>query len=226
MLIAVAVFIITCFGWYIKNQDFILKNNECKLYVEKYISCLPMDIELLDSIDQITYEVIDCNIFEKGFFFSEYNKDFICDVILYGNFSTEGRKELKQDYFYQIVMLRLKTLAVLGKEDEYKNLFSEYVYEFENSFSTRFRYKKYWYEDTNFPIKDSADIFNVVVQGFESALENSKNNKTRYIILVELIDLYSSVEGHEDKVAIYKEKQQQLINQNPDVLKNELNEMW
>ena len=223
VLIAIMISFLVSF---IKNFDSILAINNCKDYVEQYLTCLPGDEEKLKDIEIITDKVCCNDDFETCFLFSDYYKDYLYEIIFYGKFSNEERKEIKQGYFNDIVMLRLKTLAVLGEDVEYENLFLKFVDDIENCFNTRFRYKKYWYVDANYQIEHETDIFNIVTQGYEIALENTTDIGMKYLILTNLIDLYSSVGGNEDNVALYKEQQRQLINQNYDVLKNELYEMY
>ena len=209
---------ISSFVFVFKNYDAILEVNNCKHYVEQYLTCLPTDEAELESIAIVTNKVCSNDDFKTYFLFSEYYKDYIYEIFFYGKISTKERKDMRQEYFNNIVMLRLKTLAVLGDNEEYKNLFLESVYDIENCFNTMYCYKKYWYIDPNYPITHRTDIFNTVVQGYETALANTKDNKMEFLIVSNLHDLYASVKVDESKTEYYSKYENQLINKNPQII--------
>ena len=209
---------ISFFVFIFKNYDSILTVNNCKQDVEKYLAYLPTDEVELDGIAIVTEKVCSNDDFQKYFFFSEYYKDYIYDIFFYGKISTKERDDMKQAYFNEVIMLRLKTLAVLGENEEYESLFLKSVYDIENCLSTRYCYRKYWYKDPNYSIKERTDIFNIVVQGYETALSNTNDDKMEFLIVSNLYDIYASVKIDESKTEYYRKYKNQLITENPQIL--------
>ncbi len=198
-----------------KNYDSILTLNNCKQDVEQYLTYLPTDEIVLEGILIETENICYNDDFQTYFFFSEYYKDYVYDIFFYGKISTKERKDMKQEYFNNIIMLRLKALAVLGKSEEYEKLFLESVYDMENCFSTRYCYRGYWYEDPNYSFEQRPDIFNIVVQGYETALSNTNDDKMELLIVSNLQDLYAR---DESKTEYYRKYKNQLISENPQIL--------
>ena len=127
----------------------------------------------------------------------------------------EDIKKRWQEYFNNIIMLRLKALAVLGKSEEYEKLFLESVYDLENCFSTRYCYNGYWYDDPNYSFEQRPDIFNIVVQGYETALSNTNDDKMEFLIVSNLNLLYAR---DESKAEYYRKYENRLISENPQIL--------
>ena len=211
LLVIISSFIVFIF----KNYDSIVTLNNCKQDVEKYLTYFPTDEVTLEGILIETENVCYNDDFQK-YFFSEYYKDYVYDIFFYGKISTKEREDMKQEYFNNIIMLRLKALAVLGKSKEYEKLFLKSVYDLEICSSTRFCYNDYWYDDPNYSFEQRPDIFNIVVQGYETALSNTDDDKTEFLIVSNLSALYYGKD--ESKAEYYRKYENRLKSENPQIL--------
>ncbi len=175
-------------------------NNKCASYVEKYLYELPNDKDLLKEIDKATEEFLTKKTFEKNYFLSKFQLDYIPDSLFFTGDVGFDKTDLKQEGFVEVVILRLRVLAVLGEYEKYNALFTGYCDDIANCFFTSCRYIEYWQNDNNYPIKPGEDLFKLIVTEYKNIIETCSTDIDRYYILQELQSVCLPYEYYEEEV--------------------------
>ena len=175
-------------------------NNKCASYVEKYLYELPNDKDLLKEIDKSTGEFLTKNTFEKNYFLSKFQLNYIPDSIFFTGDVGFDKTDLKQEGFIEVIILRLRVLAVQGKYQEYKSLFTQYCDDIADCFFTGCRYVEYWQSDNNYPIKPGNELFELIITEYKNVISTCSTDIDRYHMLRDLQSICLPYKYYEDEV--------------------------
>ncbi len=199
----------------IKIPD-IKMNNLAYEYVQEYLHNLPSDEVKLQELEELTDELINENVYKNSSFLSKYQIRVILEDILMGGGDT------KEKCFHEIVCLRLKVLAVLGKEEEYKELFDTYIYDITDGYLSSYMYQGSWDTEENYPLEYNNDIYKIVIGNYEEATANCENASTKYTLLNQMRYFYQGFEETKDKEEFYVEEISDFFKSNKDELSEQL----
>lgn len=218
LVISISIVLIT--GLFIFKYPEIRLNNQGYDYVQAYLSNLPTDKSILEDIDSVTYKLINENIYDKSSFLSKYQLRHIKERIFF------GKGDYKNEYLHEIVCLRLKVLAVSGKEQEYKELFNLYIYDIIEGYLTSYMYIDAWNTETSFPLEYNNKIYTIVIPNYETATENCTNVGTKFTMLNQMRYFYQLFEETQDKCEYYRQKVIDFSNSNISDISNELGKRY
>ena len=175
-------------------------NNKCASYTEKYLYQLPTNKDLLKEIDKSTEEFLNQDTFHKNYFLSKFQLDYIPDSLFFTGDVGFDKTDLKQEGFVEVVILRLRVLAILGKNEEYSRLFSKYCDDIANCFFTSSKYIEYWNSDKNYPIKPGEDLLELIVTEYKNIIDTCLTDIDRYYMLQDLQSVCLPYEYYEEEV--------------------------
>lgn len=178
----------------------LILNYKCASYTEKYIYQLPTDEELLEKIEQTTAEFLNRDTFHKNYLFSKFQFEYIPDSLFFTSDVGVDKTDLKQEGFVEVIILRLRVLAIQGKYQEYKSLFTEYCDDIADCFFTGCRYIEYWQSDNNYPIKPGDDLFELIITEYKNVIDTCSTDIDRYYMLRDLQSICLPYEYYQDVV--------------------------
>lgn len=216
-LISICVLLVLAVGFVIIKLPEIKMNNLAYEYVETYLPNLPSDEATLQELESLTDKLINENVYKKSSFLSKYQVRFILESLLMGGGDT------KEKCFHEIVCLRLKVLAVLGKEEEYKDLFNTYIYDITDGYLSSYMYQGAWDTEENYPLEYNNDIYKIVIGNYEEATEKCENISTKYTLLNQMCYFYQGFEETKDKEELYREQIASFFKSNKNELSEQLN---
>lgn len=212
VLISICVVVVLLLSFILIKLPEIKMNNLAYEYVEIYLPNLPSDEATLKEIESLTDKLINDNVYKKSSFLSKYQLRFILESLLMGG------GDVKEKCFHEIVCLRLKVLAVLGKEEEYKELFNTYIYDITDGYLSSYMYQGSWDTEENYPLKYNNDIYKIVIGNYEEATANCENASTKYTLLNQMRYFYQGFEETKDKEEYYTEQIVEFFKSNKDAL--------
>lgn len=179
--------------------------NQCYYLTQEYLTSLP-DTATLQVIDKATQGAVDGD-FKKAYSDTKYYDGMIKDTI--NQLAGLSSSERKRDYC-DIVALRLKTLLVLGKTEEYKIFFIEncsYLI-----FPDWSYYFNLWANEENYHLSD--EQLNTIIQAYDDALALCDNDTDRLIIIDAIEDFYSEFAPDDEAVNGYKKLKSDIYDRN------------
>ncbi len=191
----------------------ICLNNKCATYVEKYLYQLPKDQSLLEEIDKTTEQFLLEDTFNKNYFFSRFQINFVRETFSFEE--TEGfeKTDLKQKFFLEVVILRLRVLAINGENQEYLHLFKQYCDDISACAYTRSQYIDYWKNDENYPLKPDSELYTLIFSAYADVVELCSNDMDRYHMLLALSNVYMLYGEH------YKQQIEWCQNEIQEIIK-------
>lgn len=219
----ILVFCIFVIGYYIFNKSNIDTNNHCVLYVRNFLYTSPKSEALLEEIEQKTSDFLSENSYNKGFYLSDFHKKYIKDATLYGT-DKESRGLIKQQYFNEVIMLRMKILAIKGNVVEHNELFDKYIIDIENNINTRGQYIHAYLYDENYSLEYNDDVFVLIEDAYVTTYQKCEDMKLKFILLNEIIEFYKNFDECIEKQDFYRSELNKLIQSNKDVLQSVLEE--
>ena len=223
LFILISAVLLICFAvlcYYLINIQTIHINNQCFTYVEEYLEQLPKDEAVLSEIDVTTQTFLEENVIEKPIFFTEFFKSYVYEKIFYEGPLDSDADSIKRKYLNEVVMLRLKVLAVKGEEPEYNKLFHEYIDDIEDCFYTSLTYKNYWYSEVAYPIEFSNSIYNIVILAYEKEIEACDDLKLKYLLLNDLAEFYAHFDNCEKEEEMCRKQISEIIKTNKEELRD------
>ena len=217
VLISICGVLVFLLGFILIKLPEIKMNNLAYEYVEIYLPNLPSDQATIQEIEELTDKLINENVYKKSSFLSKYQLRFILEKLL------AGGGDPKQSCFHEIVCLRLKVLAVLGKEAEYKELFDTYIYDITDGYLSSYMYQGSWDTEENYPLEYNNDIYKIVIGNYEEATANCENTSTKYTLLNQMRYFYQGFEETKDKEVFYTEQIAEFFKSNKNELSEQLN---
>ena len=178
----------------------LILNYKCASYTEKYLYQLPTDKDLLKKLDQTTAEFFNLDTFHKNYIFSKFQLDYIPDLLFFTGDVGVDKTDLKQEGFVEVVILRLRDLAIQGEYQEYKNLFTEYCDDIAACFFTGCRYIEYWQSDNNYQINPGDDLFELIITEYKNVIDACSTDIDRYYMLRDLQSVCLPYEYYEEEV--------------------------
>ena len=147
--------------------------------------------------------------------------NYIPDSLFFTGDVAFDKTDLKQEDFIEVVILRLRVLAVQGKYKEYQKLFSEYCDDIAACFSTGCRYIEYWKNDNNHPIKPGDEIFTLIISEYHKVIDSCSVDIDRYHMLLELKYICLAYEyyeadadwAHQEILGIFKNNNSEKFSQ-------------
>ena len=126
----ILIFSVFIISYYLINKSSIDTNNHCVLYVRNFLCSVPKSEILLNDIEEKTSDFLNSETYENGFYLSDFHKNYIKDIVLYG-IEKSNRNLTKQQYFNEVIMLRMRVLAIQGNIEDHNKLFEKYIYDIE-----------------------------------------------------------------------------------------------
>lgn len=175
-------------------------NNKCASYVEKYLYQLPTDENTLDDIDKKTEEFLEKDTFHKNYMFSKFQFDYIPESLFFEGDVGVDKTDMKQEAFIEVVILRLRILAIQGRYEEYKKLFFEYCDDIAMGFFTGCKYIEYWQRDENYPIEPNDEVFSLIITEYKKIISACTDDVDRYYMLYELQCICMPYDHYDEEV--------------------------
>lgn len=220
ILVVLFVLLVIC-GYYLINKTAIKCNNKTAFYVEEFLEETPTSKTVLNEIDKTTQEFLDIDAFNTGFYFSKFHKQYIADVVGLDN---NDRNRIKNQYFNEVIMLRLKVLAYQEDIEIYNKLFDTYIYDIEDNLYTNVRLVSLFISDEKHPILYESELFELVEKSFVRAYDNCDNITMKFYLLNEMIQFYSHFEECFSEETFYRELMAELVNNNKVLLQEILSD--
>lgn len=218
MILSLSILVV---GYYAINKSSINTNNHCVLYVRNFLHSSPKSEILLNEIEEKTSEFLNNKTYEKGFYLSNFHKNYLKDIVLYGA-EKSNRNLIKQQYFYEVIMLRMRVLAIQGNIEDHNKLFKKYIYDIEENINTRGQYLDAYLYDTNNLLEYNDELFILLEESYITAYQECENIKLKFILLNEIIEFYKDFDECSEQQVFYQNELNQLIKDNKDSLQAQL----
>ncbi len=222
VIIAIVLSIIT--GLYLINKSEIELNNRVAFYVQEFLKNTPKSDTVLTEVDNATAEFLAVDAYDNGFYFSKFHKKYITDAFWLDNNSNE-KHLIKNQYFNEVIMLRLKVLAYQGNAEAYHKLFDTYIYDIESNLYTNVRFVSLFINDEKHPVSYNSELFEIIETSFVGAYDNCNDVTTKFYLLNEIVQFYGNFKECSNKEELYRKELVELINNNKAVLQDTISEV-
>lgn len=178
--------------------------NECRAYTEKYGEALPADLNEVNEIYSAVADV-DEELFLGAFSKSDYKAE--------SRSLTHFKKNIvKNKRFEDVVILKLRCAAVLGKEMEYKNSFLKNSDRLLSK-GTAF-YASCWLNESDEYKTD--EVLALIKDGFDELITRCENDADKCNALDALEFVYSAFDAYDEYPESYRTLQAELLMQQMD----------
>ena len=183
--------------------------NQLQLFYENYeqsLSAFPTDEETLEKMYIVSKHVFDEDLFFKAFNETSYYDK--CQLLRDNSgYVIKSKKYFQNQLYDEAIFFHLKLLLALDDYEEYKTFFVKYYRWFVDSIEVEF--VVYLFEEDGFELSEQ-DI-EIVVQGYNKALNCCDNDIDRVVVLQDLCDFLEQCEKYEKSHKMYLEKINALL---------------
>ena len=211
-------------SYYLINKREIETNNYVAFYVQEFLENTPKSDTVLTEVNITTAEFLENDAYEKGFLFSKFHKKYIVDAFSVVNNNSIEKDMIKNQYFYEVILLRLKILAYQENVEEYNELFDTYIYDIENNSYTNVRLVSLFINDEKHPVLYNSELFEIIESSFIGAYDGCKDVTTKFYLLNEIVQFYSSFDECTSEKDLYRKELVELIKNNKSLLQESLSE--
>lgn len=218
VLSIITIIILVIVGCYLINKREIELNNRVAFYVQEFLETTPKSDTVLTEVNTTTAEFLDVDAYDKGFCFSKFHEKYIDDTLGIENNISNKKDIIKNQYFNEVILLRLKILAYQGNIEEYNELFDTYIYDIENNLYTNVRLVSLFVNDEKHPVSYNSELFEIIETSFVGVYNKCNDVTTKFYLLNEIIQFYSNFEECSNEEELYRKELVELVKNNKGLL--------
>lgn len=185
---------------------------QLQLFYENYeqsLGVFPTDEDTLENMYIVSKFVFNEDIFFKAFDETSYYDK--CQLLKdNSSYVIKSKKYFQNQLYDEAIFFHLKLLLSLDDYEEYEIFFVKYYRWFVDSIEVEFC--DYLFEDDDFKL--SKKDIEIIIQGYDKALNCCDNDVDRFVVLQDICDFLEKCENQEKLREMYLEQINNLLDEN------------